>query len=78
MLHQVLRSKPFSLSPAESGSSLIQVIILAGLIGGMGIFFASRSLVYRENQVRMATKTEVLNDRRIIKYELVNRPFPQP
>lgn len=57
---------------------LLQVIMLGAFISMVAVYFASRTVAFQKNMVRFRIKDQIVNDRNILKFDLVNRPFPAP
>ncbi|MBS1961691.1 MAG: hypothetical protein JST04_05715 [Bdellovibrionales bacterium] len=62
----------------EQGISLVFVIIVGGLIAGMAFYLSSRHLMLKKQVVNYNMKGQILDDRKVILFDLANRPLPSP
>ena len=62
----------------EQGSILMLVVICSAGVGGLAYFMATRMEKAQKQLNTLTVKTQLVNDRQMILYDLVNRPLPTP
>ncbi|MBC7396648.1 MAG: hypothetical protein H7333_04320 [Bdellovibrionales bacterium] len=60
----------------EKGFGLIQVLFLGTLLALMSLHYSSRSIVFQKDMNRLRAKDQIVTDRKLIEFDLVNRKFP--
>jgi hypothetical protein len=77
----MVSGKPIGSGPDladESGAGLLQVVILGLFVAALAYYFSSRSVNFKRDMMRVHFRNEIVNDRALIKFDLVNRPLPHP
>ncbi len=63
----------------EQGGTLILVVLMISLmVTGMGFYFFSSNVMFKKTLVGFESKTEIINDRNRLSYDLSHRPLPTP
>lgn len=62
----------------EQGISLVFVMIVAGIIAGLAFYLSTRHLQMKKQVINYNLKGQILDDRKVILFDLANRPLPKP
>jgi hypothetical protein len=62
----------------SQGSALMQVMVFGAIIAALSLYFSMRSVNFKKNMIRFHDKSEIVNDRNLLKYDLSVRPMPPP
>jgi hypothetical protein len=60
----------------EKGIGILQVLLFSAFIAGIAMVFASRTTSFQKNMANQKVKESIVTDRNIVKFDLMNRPFP--
>lgn len=55
---------------------ILQVMMLGAFVAGIALLFASRTTGFSKNMANQRVKENIVTDRNIVKFDLLNRPFP--
>lgn len=62
----------------ESGMGMIQAMLIASLVAGLALYFSSRTIWFKTQMSKLNKKGQIVDDRRILLFDLANRPLPTP
>ena len=62
----------------EEGYALLLVMIIGTLMISLSFYLSGRSANFKNDVSKITSKTEAINDRNLIQYDLRTRAFPPP
>lgn len=62
----------------ETGMGMIQAIMIATVVAGLALYFSSRTIWFKSQMSKLNKKGQIVDDRRILLFDLANRPLPTP